>query len=120
MSAESGYGDAKARLEALNIAVHENGLRMRVVEMETIEQALALGGNRGLTALIEFRAMIGSAVSDPILEVTKSIGSEGGYGMADPSVGTPTLDIYEPFEDSPTARTATVRDENDPRDHGSH
>ena len=111
VSAESGYDDAKARLEALNIAVHENGLRMRVVEMETIEQALALGGNRGLTALIEFRTMIGSAMSDPILEVTKSIGSEGGYGMADPSAGTPTLDIYEPFEDSPKARTATVRHE---------
>lgn len=110
-SAEPGYADTKARLQALGITITENGLRMRVGEMETIEQALALGGNRGLTALVQFRSLEGGGTSDPILEVTKSIGPENAYGMAQAGAGTPGLYIYEPFDESPTERVATVRHE---------
>jgi hypothetical protein len=110
-SAEAGYTEAKSRLQALGVTIAENGLRMRVGEMEAIEQALALGGDRGLTALGQFRDLEGGGASDPILEVTKSIGPEAAYGMAEAGSGTPGLYIYEPFDDSPTDRAATVRHE---------
>jgi hypothetical protein len=108
-SAEAGYADAKSRLQALGVTITEIGLRMRVGELETIEQALALGGNRGLNALIELRTREGRGAGDPILEVTKKIGPEAAFGMT--GAGTPTLDIFEPFTDTPTDRAATVRHE---------
>lgn len=110
-SAEPGYVATRSRLQALGVTFEENGLRMRVGEMEMIEQSLALGGNRGLTALQQFRRLEGSGASDPILEVTKSIGPENAYGLTRAGSGTPALYIYEPFDDSPTERVATIRHE---------
>ncbi|MCI0744228.1 MAG: hypothetical protein L0Y58_02380 [Verrucomicrobia subdivision 3 bacterium] len=110
-SAEPGYTGAKSRLQALGVTFTENGLRMRGGELEMIEQALALGGDRGLTALRQFRNLEGGGTSDPILEVSKSIGPEAAYGMADAGSGTPGLYIYEPFDAAPAGRAATVRHE---------
>ncbi|HYR91464.1 MAG TPA: hypothetical protein VE422_45850 [Terriglobia bacterium] len=110
-SAESGYAGARSRVEALGVTLTENGLRLRVNELEMIELSLSLGGNQGLNALVRLRALNGGSSGTPILEVTKSIGPDNAYGMAEAGAGPPTLDIFYPFESSPTERTATVRHE---------
>jgi hypothetical protein len=110
-TAEAGYAAAKTRLQAAGVTLTERGLRLHVNELEAIEQALALGGRRGLDALISFRTLEGGTASDPILEVTKSIGPDNAYGMADAGAGTPTLDLFQPFETSESERAATVRHE---------
>jgi hypothetical protein len=108
---EPGAAAAKTRLQTLGVTIAENGVRLHVNEMEAIEQALGLGGGRGLTALREFRSLIGQTSSDPILEVTKKMGPDNAYGLTDPDAGTPALYIYEPFAATPTDRTTTIRHE---------
>jgi hypothetical protein len=110
-SAEADYDETKGRLLALGIAIEENGLRMRVGEMDVVEQALLLGGGRGLTALMRFRALEGLGLNDPILNMTKGIGLETAYGFVGAGRGTPLLAIYEPFDETPGERKATVRHE---------
>ncbi len=110
-SAEGGYAAVKARLVALGVAIQENGVRFRVVELEGIETALSLGANRGLTALLSFRTLEGLGASDPILEITKSIGPDDARGQAGAGLGSPTLDVSEPFEVSALERTSTIRHE---------
>ena len=109
-SAEPGYAAAKARLERLGVTFEENGLRMHVNELEAIEDALTLGGNRGLDALVTFRSLEGRGTSDPILEISKSIGPDNAYGSADPGL-TPMLILFQPYEPSVTERVITVRHE---------
>jgi hypothetical protein len=110
-SAETGYASAKARLVALGVSIQENGVRFQVAELETIETALSLGSNRGLTALLSFRTLERLGPTDPILEISKSIGPDDARGQASAGMGTPTLSASEPFEASAIERTSTIRHE---------
>lgn len=110
-TAEAGYASIKARLEALGIAIVERGVRFRVAELTAVEEALTIGGNRGLTALIDFRALEGGSAADPILDLTKSLGPSSARGLAEAGFGTPLLTITEPFETSAVERASTVRHE---------
>ncbi|HEU4387905.1 MAG TPA: hypothetical protein VFV34_08925 [Blastocatellia bacterium] len=109
-SEEPSYPTVKARLQAFGITIEERGLRLRVIEMQTIEDALLAGASRGLTALTDLRRLIGGSTTDPILELSKSIGPESAYGLAD-TTGTPSLSIFEPFDETAVERAATVRHE---------
>lgn len=110
-SAEAGYVSAKTRLQALNISIEENGVRLRVAEMEAIESALTAGGNRGLNALLAFRTLEGLTASDPILEVIKMLGPSAAFGLTTRGGGTPLLSFKEPFERRPIEPVATLRHE---------
>jgi hypothetical protein len=109
-SAESGYASTRARLVRFGVSIAERGVRFRVAEMEAVEQALTIGGDWGMTALENFRALEGGSASDPILDLTKSLGSSGAWGHT-VTGGTPLLTIREPFEVSTVERTSTVRHE---------
>jgi hypothetical protein len=110
-SAEAGYAAARSRLQARGVSIQERGLRLSVAELEAIESALAAGGGRGQTTLVQFRALEGLSVRAPILEVSKFIGPANAWGLASRGSGTPTLDISEPFSEAATSRVATIRHE---------
>lgn len=109
-SAEPDYADARTRLEGLGVAIHETGLRFRVAELEAIEQALLDSGGWGQTALVQFRTLLGKTATDPLLEVSKSIGPDAGYGIADATLGA-ALFLTEPFENLDSDRVTTIRHE---------
>ncbi len=108
-SSETGYADAKKRLAALNINIEETGIRFRVAELKGIEDALNLGGGRGLTALKDFTVLEGTAPK--ILEIVKSIGSDAAGGLASAGSGIPLLFVREPFAASDKTRLSTIRHE---------
>ncbi|MBU4295128.1 MAG: hypothetical protein L6365_05625 [Desulfobulbaceae bacterium] len=110
-SAEAGYAAAKTSLQALDVRIEELGVRMRVAELEAIENTLILGSNRGLNALIAFRTLEGLTTSDPILEVSKSLGPSAGSGLAASGGGIPLLTYSEPFERRSIEQVATLRHE---------
>jgi hypothetical protein len=108
-SAESTYDDVKKRLLALDVVIEETGVRFRVAELEAVEDALMLGGGRGLTALKEFAKLEGTLPT--ILSLSKAIGSSAGGGSLTVGGGVPTLSSRDPFEPSSTERVATMRHE---------
>jgi hypothetical protein len=110
-SAEPGYAAAKARLVARGVSFEEQGLRLRLAELEALEMALAADSGRGQRALEEFHALEGLAADEPLLEVTKRIGSGNAYGLAEAGAGVPILDLSEPFGESAESRAATIRHE---------
>ena len=108
-SSEVGYDDAKQRLIDVNVTIEEVGIRFRVSELEAIEDALSLGGGRGLATLQDFAALEGSGPT--ILDITKRIGPDDARGLAVAGGGTPFLGVSEPFTQTETMRTATIRHE---------
>ena len=74
-----------------------------------MENALTLGGNRGLTVLQDFHALPSSSASDPLLQLEKSLGPDSAHGSAD-IIGA-NLWIQEPFDEASDRRVSTVRHE---------
>jgi hypothetical protein len=108
-SSEVGYDDARQRLIDVNITIEEVGLRFRVSELEAIEDALSLGGGMGLATLQNFATL--EASGPTILDISKRIGPDDARGLAVAGGGTPFLGVSEPFTQTETLRTATIRHE---------
>lgn len=108
-SSEVGYDDAKQRLIDVGVTIEEVGLRFRVSELEAVEDALSLGGGMGLATLQNFMTL--EATAPTLLEITKRIGPDDARGLATAGGGTPFLSVSEPFTQTETLRTATIRHE---------
>jgi hypothetical protein len=108
---EAGYAAMKTRLPVLGVSLGEQGLRLRVAELETIEAALTAGGNRGLTALVNCRTLEGMSTTDPSLEVIKSLEPDAAHGFAAVGAGTSLFSITEAFDASAMECAPTFRHE---------
>jgi hypothetical protein len=109
-SAETGYADARRRVEGLGVQLGETLLRFRVAELEMIEGALLAGSGKALDALRRFKELFNEP-ADPLLEVNKRPGPDNAYAMAEPGSGPPTVYVFEPFDRPDAERSATLRHE---------
>ncbi len=107
-TSEPGYPAIRARLVGMGVVIEENGIRFRVSELTAVETALGLGGNRGLTALQNFRALSRRHAARPLLELQKSIGPDSGFGTT--GIGA-MLTVKEPFDQTSDLRVSTIRHE---------
>lgn len=110
-SSEPGYAAARARVESLGVKVEEHGARLRVAELEAVEEALTAGGDRGLDVLVRFQALEGLGATEPILDLQKVVGPDDARGFAAAGAGVPLLHISEPFGAPGPTRASTVRHE---------
>lgn len=108
-TSEAGYTAVRERLVRMGVVIVEEGVRFREAEITAVENALTLGGNRGLTALQDFHALPSSRASDPLLRIEKTIGPDGAHGTAD--ILGANLWVREPFDEVSDRRVSTVRHE---------
>jgi hypothetical protein len=107
-TSEAGYAAVRARLVGMGVVIVENGVRFRVAELTAVENALTLGGNRGLTVLQNLRTLPRMG-SNPLLQLEKTLGPDGARGTA--GIIGANLWIREPFDEASDRRVSTVRHE---------
>ncbi len=111
-SEEPGYDTSRQAVADLGINITEEGLRLKVAELNAVHTALTDSGDHGLNILRQFRAIEDTMTDDePILDLTKRLGPDSGRGLAEAGMGRPMLSISEPFTTSETNQVATVRHE---------
>lgn len=106
---DPGYPAARARLEGMGVVIEEHGVRFRVAELDAVENALTLGNDRGIDALVAYQAQP-THRRQSLLRLEKILGPRDCRGSFSYPLG-PTLIIQTPFDMQSDQQRSTVRHE---------
>jgi len=115
-SGDSGYQDARAKVEAHGVKVIERGARLSVTDLSEIDKILTESGTaagfvNAKAALVAYRDRKRAKPKKPILVFEKLVGLDQAGGDVPSTGGTPRLHIQEPFRATPLDRVSTIRHE---------
>lgn len=115
-SGDTGYMDARAKVEAHGVKITEKGARLSVADLSEVDKILTESGTaagfvNAKAALVAYRDRKKARPKKPILVLEKLVGLDQAGGDVPSTGGTPRLHIQEPFEATSRDRVGTIRHE---------